>query len=72
MREGIVATWHQLKANVRLFHDTEWTVVEDPPNNTRTLSTFTTEAGARWYLDRVKKLRPHVPAYLLKPAKGAS
>lgn len=63
-----MATWHQLQRPVRLFHDTEWTVVEDPPNGVRTLSTFTTERGARDYCARVTARRPNVPAYVLRPA----
>lgn len=63
-----MATWHQLRSKAKLYHATEWTVVEDPPNDTRTLTRFTAEAGAEWYLHKVKALRPHVPAYMLKPA----
>jgi len=66
-----MATWHQQQASTKLYHDTEWTIVEDPHNDCRSLSTFTTEQGAREYLARVKALRPNVPAYLLKPASEA-
>jgi len=64
-----MATWHQLKARPRLFHDTAWTVVEDPHNDCTSLTTFTREADARAYCDRVKALRPNVPTYVLRPAK---
>ena len=67
-----MATWHQLQAGPkRLYHETEWTVVEDPPNDTRTLSTFSTEPKAIEYLNRIKVLRPNVPAYILQPGKGS-
>jgi len=41
-----MATWHQLQRPTKLYRDTEWTVVEDPPNDCRSLSTFTTEQAA--------------------------
>lgn len=66
-----MATWHQLQRPTILFHQTEWTVVEDPHNDCRTLSTFNTEQLAREYCTRVKALRPNVPAYVLRPAYGS-
>lgn len=65
-----MATWHQLQRQTRLFHDTQWTVVEDPPHQTRTLTLCNTETEANAYRDRVKKLRPNVPAYVLRPASA--
>jgi hypothetical protein len=64
-----MSTWHQDKRPARLFHETEWTVVENPHNNTQTLCTFARESDAREYCSRVKTLRPNVPAYVLRPAK---
>ncbi len=63
-----MATWHQQKRPVQMYHDTEWTVVEDPHGGCRTLSTFARERDARDYLGRVVALRPNVPAYVLEPA----
>ena len=63
-----MATWHQLKAPCKLYHETEWTVVIDPPNDCRTLTTFTSEKSAHEYCARARALRPNVPTYVLKPA----
>lgn len=63
-----MATWHQQQTPYRLYHDTEWTVVSDPPNQVRTLSTFTTEAGARTAMAKWKAAgEEHL--YILPPAK---
>lgn len=61
-----MSTWHQRQNSVKLYHDTMWTVVEDPPNDCRTLTLFETEATARVYLDRVKAKGKR--AYILRPA----
>lgn len=70
-----MATWHQQQADRRafqagsprkLYHETEWTVVSDPPNDVRTLSTFTTKAKAEEFLAKIKAREPH--SYILAPA----
>jgi hypothetical protein len=66
-----MATYHQLKAEAqgrgpRLYHDTEWTVVVDPPNQVRCLVTFSTEVAAQAYK---AVAGPH--AYVLRPASVA-
>lgn len=68
-----MATWHQLQHPTRLFHDTQWTVVIDPPNEMRTLMTFPTRALADVYMRSLKANNPRVypHSYILKPAHGA-
>jgi hypothetical protein len=44
-----MSTWHQEQRPVKLFHETEWTVVIDPPNEMRGLVRFATEAEANAY-----------------------
>lgn len=64
-----MATWHQLRTHTRLWHDTEWTVVEDPPNDTRCLVLCDTESDANAWRDRCKASHPTWRVYVLKPAK---
>lgn len=63
-----MATWHQERRNARLYHDTQWTVVEDPPNDCRALSTFETRAAAEAWRDKIKALHPTWRVYVLQPA----
>jgi hypothetical protein len=58
-----MATWHQLRRPVKLWHETQWTVVIDPPNALRSLVTFDTEAKAIAYAKKVEH------SYVLPPAK---
>lgn len=62
-----MATWHQLQARTRLYHDTQWTVVEDPPNDTRCLVTFDTREQAESRRDLIKTLHPTWSVYVLQP-----
>lgn len=62
-----MATWHQLRRPVRLYHDSKFTVVIDPPNNMRALMLFDTEAGAKTYLANIQA-RGESHAYILPPA----
>lgn len=64
-----MSTWHQDRANsqTRLYHQTDWTVVSDPPNGMRTLYTFPTEAGARAALATWREAGQEY-LYLLPPA----
>lgn len=51
-----MSTWHQNRNPVRRDSDTEWNVVDDPPNACMSISGFTTETGAKEYLANRKKL----------------
>ena len=63
-----MGTWHQNLRPAKLWHETEWSVVVDPPNRTRSVTRFYTEAEAKTYVENYKKLLgPH--AYILPPAK---
>ncbi len=67
-----MATWHQLNAKPQppLYHQTQWTVVIDPPNQMRALMTFTSRNLAEVYLRNLKDNNPgaHQHAYILRPA----
>lgn len=64
-----MSTRHQKRAGVRFGHDTEWTVVLDPPNDCASQMCFETESLADQYLANVKargirdayKLAPRAP-----------
>lgn len=60
-----MATWHQQRRPVRLYHDTLWTVVSDPPNGMRTLITCASKEQAEAWAANDPN------AYVLKPAKEA-
>lgn len=66
-----MSTWHQANKRVRLFHETKWTVVIDPPNQIRTLMLFETKALAEVYMRGLKANNPGAAAhsYVLKPSK---
>lgn len=42
-----MATWHQQRNPVPLWHTTKWTVVNDPPNGMTTVMRFDTHEEAR-------------------------
>lgn len=44
-----MATWHQMKNPVQLWHPKEWTVVIDPPHRLRCCVRFKTERAATRY-----------------------
>lgn len=56
-----MATWHQMRNPVRLYHESKWTVVIDPPNDCRACMLFDTREAAEAYLAKVKH------AYILNP-----
>ena len=56
-----MSTWHQRQHPAKLWHDTMWTLVSDPPERCMTLMLFSNEADAR---ARMKK-EDH--AYILRP-----
>ena len=62
-----MATWHQLQRPTTLYHPTDWTVVEDPPNDCRALTTFATREDAEHWRDKMKALRPTWSIYVLQP-----
>ena len=62
-----MATWHQKRSGARLYHDTLWSVVSDPPNQCRAITLCATEHEAREYMERLKaRGQDHV--YILRPA----
>jgi hypothetical protein len=65
-----MATWHQQRRPVRLFHETQWTLVTDPPNGMTTLELFTDEEGAKKSLAGLSKHHPELAShsYILEPA----
>jgi hypothetical protein len=67
-----MSTWHQDQRPVKLWHETEWTVVIDPPNQMRALSRCSSKALADVYMRGLKANNPAAAAhaYVLKPAKG--
>lgn len=64
-----MATWHQLKNPVKLYHATQWTVCIDPPNEMRALMTFSTKQLAEVYMRNLAVNNPgaHRHAYMIKP-----
>jgi hypothetical protein len=65
-----MATWHQLKRPAPLFHKTLWTVVVDPPGDTRCLHTFANQRGALMFVRtlRTNQLQLAKHTFVLKPA----
>jgi hypothetical protein len=65
-----MATWHQGRPRLKLYHDTLWTVCIDPPNDMMALMTFTTKALAEVYMRNLAANNPavHKYAYMVKPA----
>jgi hypothetical protein len=67
-----MATWHQQQAKgIKLYHETDWTVVVDPPNQMRHLYRCDTKQLAEVYMRNLKANNPgaNQHAYILKPAK---
>jgi hypothetical protein len=64
-----MATWHQQRARARLYHDTLWAVVTDPPGECTSSMLFNTEQEAKAYLERIKALGKGEHTYVLRPAK---
>ncbi len=64
-----MATWHQSQNPVPLFHNTQWTVVIDPPHNTRALMRFETRVLADKYMRDLQFNNPDVAkhSYVLRP-----
>jgi hypothetical protein len=66
-----MATWHQLQRPTKLYHDTQWTVVIDPPNRMRGLMLFSSRDLAEVYMRNLKENNPgaYQYAYILKPGR---
>lgn len=62
-----MATWHQNRRPVRLYHDTKWTIITDPPNGMRTLMLFDTKERAEEILALWKATSRGQHSYILKP-----
>ncbi len=62
-----MATWHQQRARVQLWHDTLWTVVTDPPGECTSIMRFEAESEARAFLARIQE-RGEAHCYMLAPA----
>lgn len=67
-----MATWHQSRNPAKLYHETDWTVVIDPPHSMRSLYRTSTRELAEVYLRGLQANNPHIArfAYILKPSKG--
>ena len=67
-----MSTWHQDQRPTRLWHETQWTVVIDPPNQMRALYRTSTKQLAEVYMRGLKANNPgaYSHAYILKPAKA--
>jgi hypothetical protein len=55
-----MSTWHQDQARKPLWHPTKWSVVDDPPNDLRTITLCDTQAQAEGWQ------RKH-GGYILRP-----
>ncbi len=63
-----MATWHQNKRPVKLYHDTQWTIVTDPPGGCRSLMTFSSEQSAHDTLALWNEHGRNPHSYILRPA----
>lgn len=65
-----MATWHQTQARkrkgFRLYHDTQWSAVTDPPNEGCSVHLFETRGEAIAWAQRQKH------TYVLAPANSAA
>lgn len=68
-----MATWHQQRSPIRYWHETQWTVLIDPPNQGASLYRTATETGAREYLDNLRRSNPDEArhAIVIRPASAA-
>lgn len=63
-----MATWHQLKRPSRTSHDTQWTVLIDPPGEPRGIARFVSKIQAEAYLEAIQA-RGQRYAYLIGPER---
>lgn len=68
-----MATYHQEHTHTILYHPTHYTVVIDPPNQTRALVTFATLELAKVYRRGLLANNPGVypHSYILRPATAS-
>lgn len=68
-RQIEMATWHQERHPVRLWHPTLWIVVIDPPGQMRALVTFSSRELAEVYMRGLRENNPGAArhSYILKP-----
>lgn len=68
-----MATWHQQRAMacrpVPLWHESKWTVVEDPPGGMLCLSRFDDNIQAQAYLNNLSRCGNNKGAYILPPPR---
>lgn len=60
-----MATWHQRNNTAPLWHDTQWTVVEDVGHTC--VSRFDTNIQAQAYLNSLSRCGNRKGAYILPP-----
>lgn len=66
-----MATWHQQRNPVPFWHETQWTVVEDPPHGSTCLSRFDTQQEAQTYERNVGRKHTYIlPPMQHQMAKG--
>lgn len=67
-----MATWHQQRNPVRYWHETQWTVLIDPPGQSASLYRTATKEMAEVYLRGLRDNNPGQArhASILRPAKG--
>lgn len=64
-----MATWHQQRRPVKLYHEKFFSVVIDPPSEFRTVSLFPTRLAAEQHLDNLREFQPYNVrhAYIIPP-----
>lgn len=62
-----MATWHQKQATPKLWHETKWVVVEDPPGCMMTTSLHESKADAEAYVER-RRAHGGCNMFILQPS----
>lgn len=63
-----MATWHQMRNQIPLWHESKWTVVDNPPNDCQSVMRFETAAKANEYLANRQRLGTDKHCYIIPPA----
>jgi len=68
-----MATWHQQRNPVRYWHETQWTVLINPPNEPVSLYRTSTREMAEVYMRGLRENNPGAARYasILRPAQSA-
>jgi len=66
-----MSTWHQRQNPVKLWHETDWSVVTDPPGGHLSVSRFPDDSEAQTYLNNLKKHGNGHGAYILPPMSAS-